>query len=77
MSEIRKRNINKYKKYGLNNVYEKIYTCVICQKSTSIEESFSDAGKNLICNSCRKERFKSTDEMFKWIYTHKEGEADE
>lgn len=67
MDKVQKENISKYRKYGLNGSNIMRYTCVVCNKNTSIDGSFSNQGRNLICTRCANSKLKSTYDLFDWL----------
>ena len=50
--EINKKNREVFKKFGVSNEKDNIYTCVCCGKKTCIKNSCSIEGAYLVCNSC-------------------------
>ena len=46
------------------------YTCVICGKSTGIEDSMSSAGRKLICRDCYedKSKFESMEDVLDFVH---------
>lgn len=56
-------NKKKMKRYGIYN-RDFIYTCVLCNKKTSIVDSFSNNGNKLICSKCAYDNFKTSPEVY-------------
>lgn len=50
--KVNKENIKLFKRYGLINDEDNIYTCVCCGKKTCISSSTSIEGAYLVCNRC-------------------------
>lgn len=67
MDKVQEENVSKYRKYGLNGSNIRRYTCVVCNENTSIDESFSNQGRNLICTRCANSKFKSAYDLFDWL----------
>lgn len=55
--EANKENIKIFKRYGIRDSSVKRHTCVLCNKKVSIDESSSNNGSRLICNSCSYKYF--------------------
>lgn len=55
--EIDKENIEIFKRYAIRSPQGKRHKCVICEKPTSIDASYSIEGHKLICNKCFIEKF--------------------
>lgn len=49
---INKQNIELFKRYNLTKTAEKIYKCVICGRSTCLNNSSSIEGTYLVCGWC-------------------------
>ncbi len=54
--EANKLNIKTFKLHN-NNRVSKIYTCVLCNKSVNLNDSFSNRGDHLICRECYYDKF--------------------
>ena len=63
-----------FEKYGTDNSDEYRHKCVICERDTCIDASYSKRGERLICCSCFHKCFKKYSQAFDWI---EEGEYDE
>ena len=55
--EINRKNMSVFKKYGVSNKKDNIYTCVCCGKKTCINNSTSIEGAYLVCNRCVYDKF--------------------
>lgn len=55
--KVNKENIKLFKKYGISNSEENIYTCVCCGRKTCITDSSSIQGAYLVCCQCAYNKF--------------------
>ena len=64
--QINNQNIKLFKRYGIKNNEEKIYTCVCCGRKTSINDSGSIRGAYLVCGRCAYDKFDGWYGLRKW-----------
>lgn len=62
-----KMNIKIYEKYGARESRTIRHKCVLCDSPTSIDGSFSDKGRRLICKYCAADKFGSMWDVLEWI----------
>lgn len=55
--KVNKENIKLFKKYGISNMDENIYTCVCCGRKTCLDNSGSIKGAYLVCGECAWDKF--------------------
>ena len=64
--KVNKENVKLFKKYGLINDEDNIYTCVCCGKKTCISSSTSIEGAYLVCNRCVYDKLGSYHNCREW-----------
>lgn len=65
--KVNKENIELFKKYGLINDEDNIYTCVCCGKKTCLDGSCSIEGHYLVCVGCIFDKLNSSwNNCMKW-----------
>lgn len=55
--KINKKNIKLFKKFGVINGENNIYTCICCGKKTCADDSCSVEGSYLVCVGCIFDKF--------------------
>ena len=55
--KVNKENIELFKKFGVSNGENNIYTCVCCGKKTCADDSCSVGGAYLVCVGCIFDKF--------------------
>lgn len=65
--KINNKNIKLFKKFGVNNGENNIYTCICCGKKTCADDSCSVEGAYLVCVGCIFDKFNgSWNNCMKW-----------
>ena len=65
--KVNKENIELFKKFGVSNGENNIYTCVCCGKKTCADDSCSVGGAYLVCDKCVFNKFNSSwNNCMKW-----------
>lgn len=65
--KVNKKNIKLFKKFGVNNDEDDIYTCICCGKKTCADDSCSVEGAYLVCIGCIFDKFNgSWHNCMKW-----------
>ena len=65
--KVNKENIELFKKFGVSNGENNIYTCVCCGKKTCADDSCSVGGAYLVCDQCVFDKFDSSwNNCMKW-----------
>lgn len=55
--KVNNKNIKLFKKFGVNNGEDDIYTCICCGKKTCANDSCSIEGAYLVCSECVDDKF--------------------
>lgn len=63
---INKQNIELFKRYNITKKEEKIYKCVICKRSTCLDDSSSNKGAYLVCGWCAYDKFRNWNNLRRW-----------
>lgn len=67
---IDEHNLMMYQRGQKSNAY--VFKCVLCAHVTCIDDSYSNQGKNLVCQPCAREHFKTPNELWNFLNGGKE-----
>ena len=66
-SQENRNTFNQLRYFNNPPSYEDIFECTVCGCKTSLDGSYSNQGKNLICISCSKKKFKAPNELWEFL----------